>query len=99
MQYYHMTSFKGWVAINKEGIKCDTEGYIYVLDDLEVASYVAINQLGHADYGLFRIDPICIHAPLETDDVAEVTAKHQFRFKQSLLERQYLTDLGMLKTQ
>jgi hypothetical protein len=99
MQYYHITSFKGWQAINKEGIKCDVEGYIYVLDSLEVASYVALNQLGHADYGLFKIDPAGIYAPLETNDVAELTSKHQFRFKQSLLERQYLTDSGMHKIQ
>lgn len=94
--YYHITTLLGWLSINKNGITCSEDGYIYMLDTDMVANYVAVNQLLLADYGLFRIDPAGIKAELEPDLVAELTAKHQFRVKQELIEKKYIKGINMM---
>ena len=64
-------------------------------NDPSVLSYAAANQLFMSDYGVLRIDPAGINQPLEPDLVGELTAKHQFRIKQELIDKKYLKDLGM----
>jgi hypothetical protein len=95
--YYHITSFEGWLAIKTHGIRPSEDGYIYVLDDKDVVSYVAFSQLLKGDYGLYEIDIKGITANLEPDEVGELTAKHQFRVKQAVILPKYLKDLGMHK--
>lgn len=97
--YYHLAPFTGWLAINEDGIKASKDGYIYMFDtdDPKVFAYAARNQLFMEDYGIFRIDPDGINVPLEPDEVAELTAKHQFRAKQARIDKKYIKDLGMKK--
>jgi hypothetical protein len=96
-RYYHITSFEGFLKISKEGIKASADGYIYLLDTKDYNAYVASNQLGYNDYGVFEINPDGITVEIKPDKVGEITAKHQFRIKQSLIEKQYLKFKGMYK--
>jgi hypothetical protein len=95
VRYYHITSFQGWLAIKDKGLKASEDGYIYMLDDDKVATYVALHQLGIPEFGLFEIDPSGIKGKLEPDLVGELTAKHQYRVKQGIIDKKYLKNLGM----
>lgn len=97
MKYYHVTDFEGWIGINKEGLKCDANGGIFVLNKKEVAGYVGLNQLGLQDYGLFEIDSTGISGDVAPDNVGEITAKYQFIIHQPIIEKKYLKGIGMFK--
>jgi hypothetical protein len=95
MKYYHVTDFEGWVGIHKDGIKCDSNGDIFVLNKKEVVGYVALNQLGLQDYGLFEIDSKGISGNVAADNVGEITAKYQFMIHQPIIERKFIKGIGM----
>ena len=97
--YYHISTFEGWFKVQQEGLKASEDGYIYMYDTNEpnILAYAAANQLFMTDYGLIRIDPAGITGALEPDIVGELTAKHQFRVKQKLIEKKYIQALGMKK--
>lgn len=97
--YYHLTSFKSFLVIKEEGIKADNEGYIYLLDTQDYNNYVASNQLGLPDYAVFEVNSDGITSILEPDNIGELTAKHQFRIKQPLIDKKYLKFLDIYHTQ
>jgi len=96
MKYYHVTDFKGWIKIQKEGIKA-TDGQIFVFDNLEVIPSAARNQLLLEDYGIFEIDSKGITGTIENDLVGEFTAQHQFIINQDTIDDKYINSLGMKK--
>ena len=95
--YYHLTSFTNFLLIQEQGIKAGEDGYIYVLDTKDWNGYLALNQLFLTDYAVFSINPKGITDELEPDNVAEFSAKHQFRIKQPLIEKRYIKFLNMYR--
>lgn len=90
--YYHITSFDNIISLNRDGIKSDNEGQIFLLDTNEasIVSTVACNQCFLDDYALFRIDSKGILGELIPDKVAESTAKYQFIAKQESIDPKYI---------
>lgn len=97
--YYHVTDFKTWCSIRKQGLKASKDGYIYLSTTKQsnVLSSIAWNQLGLKDYGVISIKSEGISVELEPDKVGESTAKFQRRIRQSLIESKYITCLNMYK--
>ena len=105
--YYHITSFQGWAVVHSEGLNASEDGYIYLLDTEDnrvctalIRKLTSIKVFSSKGYGVFRIDPAGITAPVETDEDGlkydtEFTLPHQFRVKQAKIESKYLKSLGM----
>lgn len=105
--YYHMTSFKGYLGLGKEGLKASKDGYIYLLDtdDNAVCTMLfqklsSISLFESKGYGIVRIDPDGLTAPVEADEDGKkydtpFTLPHQFRVKQKKIELKYLKPINM----
>lgn len=56
MKLYHLTEKKNINSILENGLKADSEGYVYLFDiegkDIE---YIAIGELGITSYALFEV--------------------------------------------
>jgi hypothetical protein len=94
---YHVTdSLASYSSILNNGLRSSSDGYIYLLTNLDVADYVAVNQLAnYKQYGIVSINGKGIFADLEPDLVNEITAKYQVKVKQELIETRYLKGVGM----
>jgi len=96
MKYYHITSPEKWEKISCEGLKCGSDGYIYLLNTLfpAVVECVAFNQVffNYVDFVLIEISKEGVLCPIEIDQVAEITRyfNHQFRIAQNLVSCDYL---------
>lgn len=105
--YYHMTSFNGYLGLGKDGLKASKDGYIYLLDtdDNAVCTMLfqklsSISLFESKGYGIVRIDPDGLTAPVEADEDGKkydtpFTLPHQFRVKQKKIERKYLKPINM----
>ncbi len=105
--YYHMTSFNGYLALGKEGLKASKDGYIYLLDTDDNAvctmlfqKLTSISLFVDKGYGLVRVDPDGLTAPIEADQDGKkydtaFTLPHQFRVKQKKIEVKYLKLINM----
>jgi hypothetical protein len=84
MKFYHVSGFENFPTILKEGIKSNDRNEIFVFDvgiDLKhEIPYATKNQLGFKDYSLFEIDGKGVTGKIMSDDVGELTAKHQRSF-------------------
>lgn len=96
MKHYHVTSFFNMIKINKEGLKANKQGYIFVISTIELANYIAFGQLFLEDYALFEIDVKGLI--LEADIVGELGSKFQFKIKSDLIDISRLNNLGMFKS-
>jgi hypothetical protein len=101
MKFYHVSGFENFPKILKEGIKSNDLNEIFVFDDeidlKHEIPYAAKNQLGYKDYVLFEIDGKGIIGNIVSDDVGELTAKHQRIIYQSVIEPKCIKFKGMFK--
>jgi hypothetical protein len=97
--YYHITrGVKESAKIAEEGLKASKDGYIYLITRKDVASYVAVFQLGIRDeYGLLKVDPKGIVRAVENDCVGEYPAPYQRRVKQDVIKPKYLKCLKTVR--
>ena len=95
---YHITEVGNLEAISKNGLKCDSEGYIYLFEDKKftdlmgirgnVRDHIAINQICVFDkVGLLKIAVGDLLNQLEPDNVDESCAQFQYRIKMNLIPR------------
>ena len=95
---YHITEVGHLEAIRKNGLKCDSEGYIYLFEDKKftdlmgirgnVRDHIAINQICVFDkVGLLKIAVGDLLNQLEPDNVDESCAQFQYRIKMNLIPR------------
>jgi len=95
-KYYHITTPDSWEEIQKNGLTCDNEGNIFLLNTMypAVVDYVAYNQLfgGFVDFVLIEVDDKGIHKLLARDNVAEAPAYlgHQWILKQECISKRHL---------
>ena len=94
--YFHITVPDAWEEIQSNGLICDDEGYIFLLntDFPAVVNYVAFNQIlfKYGDYILLEVDYKGINKPLIRDKVAEAPAYlgHQWILKQERISKRHL---------
>lgn len=90
--YYHISSSSNIPLILEKGITANDEGQIFLLDTKEskIVSPVALLQCGFQDYALFEVNSKGLSKKLVSDNVAELSAKHQFILKQNLIEPKYI---------
>ena len=99
---YHLTSPKAVEKIKIEGLKADAEGYIYAITELykkdivfavkvSIADIIATTQTFLPEYILITIDTKGIKSKLESDNVGEINAKYQVRFRQDIIELKFLS--------
>ena len=76
---YHITEVGNLEAIRKNGLKCDSEGYIYLFEDKKFTDLMGIrgNVRDH-----IAINQICVF-----DNVDESCAQFQYRIKMNLIPR------------
>ena len=95
-KYYHITTPDAWKYIQKNGLKCDDEGNIFLLNTMfpAVVEFVAFGQLfgSQKDYVLIEVDGRGIDGPLDIDNVAEISAYlgHQWIVKQDSISIKHL---------
>lgn len=108
--YYHITENKPETiaSILKEGLKADTEGCIFLFENISlihndvkntIADLIAENQIFLPEYVMFEIDPKGITGELLNDNVAEFSSKWQWIVKQPKIEAKYLNLFGIYKTE
>lgn len=95
MKYYHVTSFLNMIKINDEGLKANNDGYIFVINTIDLANYIAVGQLFMEDYALFEVNVDGLL--LEKDIVGELGSKFQFKIKTDLIDTSRINNLGMFK--
>lgn len=95
---YHITEIGNLETIRKNGLKCDSEGYIYLFEDKKftdpmgikanVRDHIAINQIFVFDkVVLLKIAVGDLLDQLEHDDVSESCARFQYRIKMNHIPR------------
>jgi hypothetical protein len=91
-KYYHITPFKNYKTILKEGLKANSLGEIYVFDTNHrgVIEYASINQLYIMHCALFEIDAKGITGEIEDDNVGEYTSQYQKIIHQDLIKPEFL---------
>lgn len=88
--FWHITEKENLESILKNGIKANEDNEVFLLDDREiqyplhtqsfyVSKFVAFNQLFLDEFVIFAVDVEGLE--LESDDVAELTAKYQYIYK------------------
>jgi hypothetical protein len=88
---YHITHIDNFTSIINEGLKANNKGEIFIFDNIDCASHIAINQIFLFDnYALFEINPKGIDVELINDNVTEYTSKHQFIIYQNIILPKYL---------
>ena len=96
--YYHVTDVNNISQIQKEGLKANEEGLIFVFTDMIVPSLVAQEQFGLADqYAVFKISSKGITGRVIKDRVAEFTAPYQRVIIQEKISIPYVYLLGIFK--
>jgi len=90
LKYFHLTPKRNMKLIEREGIKADEEGNIFVFTDMIVAEEIAINQVGASVYAIFEIDRKGITGKIERDNVAESAASFQRIIKQDCIEPKFI---------
>ncbi|MEJ2658008.1 MAG: hypothetical protein P8012_12575, partial [Desulfobacterales bacterium] len=96
--YYHVTDVNNVSQIQKDGLKANEEGLIFVFTDMIVSSLVAQEQFGLADqYAVFKIYSEGITGRVIKDRVAEFSAPYQRVIIQEKISKEYIYLLGTFK--
>ncbi len=111
VNYYHITLNNKEVinSILQNGLYCDEEGNIFVFENKSIKSnitgrtnyvsdLIANGQLGYKNFVMFEIDSEGITGQLLPDNVAEISARHQWIAKQPIIEPKYINYFGKYKT-
>ena len=96
-KYYHVTATGNTMPIIMEGLKANEYGEIFLFDNKDIASDIALLQLGLTEYSLFEVEPDGINCKLEQDLVGEFTSRYQWIAKQELIDTDYIQYLGSYK--
>ena len=97
-KYYHVSTFKGYVGVMNEGLKASEDGYIYLLDNEDVATYMARwlhEPILEPSFAVFEISSDGIHGEIEFDEGGldldtKYTNKYQYRVKQEVIEPKFI---------
>jgi hypothetical protein len=81
-------------AILANGISANSDGYIDIFTDNMIGNAIAKDQLFLDRYTLFWITPTGITAEAEPYDVGVLTAKYQFRIRQSRVDERFVRLMG-----
>ncbi len=88
----HMTRPEFAETIRKEGLRAN-DGMIFFVDDARVLGSVALGQIFAQEFHLFAVQPPGTWK-LEPNDVAELTAPHQWFYRGNRISPRRLIDLG-----
>lgn len=105
---YHVTSRNAAKAILRYGLKCGEDGHIYLFDHtqvrisnhykyIRVVDQIMCNQIDLDSGVILRVDTQGITSDILPDNVAEFTARWQYRVKQTLIEHEYIIRVGYVK--
>lgn len=75
MKYYHITSPSNKQSILDDGLRPNSDGLIFVCTDWDSLESIARNQLFLSEFAIFRFE---YNLQVKPDNVAELTASHQF---------------------
>lgn len=96
--YYHVTDVNNVSQIQKDGLKANEEGLIFVFTDMIVSSLIAQEQFGLVDrYAVFKIYSEGITGRVIKDRVAEFSAPYQRVIIQKKISKEYIYLLGTFK--
>ena len=109
MKYYHITNTdaKTIVSILENGIRCNSDGEIFVFENKSlglnnvvntVADLIANNQIFLKEYVMFEIDAKGFNTELINDNVAEFASAQQWYIKQPFIDKKYIKIYGKFKT-
>jgi hypothetical protein len=106
-KYYHITHPDNLRSILIEGLKANSDGFIFLFDtwrvvdihenQILVCDHIAHNQVFLAEMLIFEINPKGIRNELLKDDVAESTSSFQWILRQPRIARSYLKVIGTRK--
>ena len=99
--FYHVTEAKNVKSILKDGLKCDNDGYIYLLTELDIQEtiygiwvflpdIISTEQIGIKKYSLFQIYSEGITSEIEDDNVGELVSEFQKRINQKIIHTDYI---------
>jgi hypothetical protein len=107
MKYYHITALNNVQSILKNGLRCNSDGQIFVFENKSirindvnntVADIIANNQIFLDKYVMFEIDDKGFNTDLINDNVGELSSKRQWFVEQSVIDKKYLNVFGIFKT-
>jgi hypothetical protein len=108
MKYYHITNSdkKTIKSILKNGLRCNSEGEIFVFENKSiifnnvinsVADLIANNQLFLQEYVMFEIDDKGFNTELVNDNVGEISSKQQWYVQQPFVDKKHIIIYGTYK--
>lgn len=97
--YYHLTPTSNMGSILTRGLKCDEEGFIYLITDPNflVFSHIALSQINAPECSLVEVCASGIKTEVLPDDVAEYGKGFQVRVKQGVIDSIAITHVADLK--
>ncbi len=90
--YYHISSIKNKESILTNGIKSKSNE-IFICNDIEQLSSIAIDQLGINEYSIFEIKEEGITGEFIVDKVADFGSDKQFLVSQDKIEPAFISFL------
>ena len=88
--YYHVTAIENIDIIQKNGLKANEEGHIFVFTKEKVAESIAVNQCFLNKVALFMIDSRGITGKVIRDRVAEFVASYHRIIIQDKIPKKYV---------
>ena len=82
-EYYHISDVDNLADIESYGLKLNSNGELFLFDNIECATSIAVNQCFLEIWALFKITGI-EEERLKHDNVAEFTAKHQWIYDKDI---------------
>ena len=109
MKYYHITNTDAETiqSILKNGLRCNSEGEIFVFENKSigynnvintVADSIANNQIFLNEYVMFEVDDKGFNSDLINDNVGEMSSNQQWYIKQPFIDKKHLQVHGVFKT-
>ena len=108
MKYYHITKLDKIQSILKNGLRCNSEGEIFVFENKSIglntvtntiADCIANNQIFLNEYAMFEVDDKGFNTDLINDNVGEMSSNQQWFIKQSFIDKKHIQIYGVFKTQ
>jgi hypothetical protein len=107
MKYYHITKLNNLQSILKNGLRCNSEGEIFVFENKSIglnnitntiADCIANNQIFLNEYVMFEINGKGFNSELINDNVGEISSNQQWLIKQTLIDKKHIQIYGIFKT-
>jgi hypothetical protein len=105
-KYYYISDVNSVSGIEEQGIRADANGDIFIFiiikekiqDAVNIAGYIATNQLFLGEYALFEIKEEGITGEITDHKASGRTSQYQKIIKQGIINREHIKFINSYKT-